>query len=116
VVGSGRLCSKTARAAGLREHFEGKTIKIIYGNSPGGGYHRSAGALARFSPDYLPGIPASIIVIPRRGGGQYRLKSLRAILKSKPDGLTLGYTCLSWLEAEAFGEGAKAFNGMNRCC
>jgi tripartite-type tricarboxylate transporter receptor subunit TctC len=108
--GSGLIGSETACAATLSEHFEGKTIKIIHGSSPGGGYDLSARALARFLPDYLPGKPARIIVQPRPGGGKYRSKSLRAIIRATPNGSTVGYVYPSWIMAEAIGEGAPAFS------
>jgi tripartite-type tricarboxylate transporter receptor subunit TctC len=108
--GSGLLGTETALAAGLREHFEGKTIKIIHGSSPGGGYDLTARALARFLPEYLPGKPARIIVQPRPGGGPFRMKSLRALIKAKPDGLTVGYAYAEWLVAEAIGGGTPKFN------
>jgi tripartite-type tricarboxylate transporter receptor subunit TctC len=48
----------------LREHFEGKAIRIIHGSSPGGGYDLIARALALVLPKYLPGKPTTIIVDP----------------------------------------------------
>lgn len=99
-----------AESARLRQVFEGKTIRIIHGSSPGGGYDLVARAFGRFLRDYLPGKPARVIVQPRPGGGPFRLKSLRALIRAKPDGLTIGYAYSAWLVAEAIGEGPAGLN------
>lgn len=94
----------------LREQFEGKTIRIIHGSAPGGGYDIIARAFARVLPKHLPGKPARILVEPRPGGGPFRLNSLRAIVKSKPDGLTIGNAYAAWIVAESVGKGAANYS------
>ncbi|MGH7829603.1 MAG: Bug family tripartite tricarboxylate transporter substrate binding protein, partial [Candidatus Binatia bacterium] len=42
-------------------YFEGKTITIVVGYKPGGGYDRTARMLARHLPDHIPGKPSIIV-------------------------------------------------------
>ncbi len=71
-----------------RPYFEGKILKIIVANQPGGGYDRLARVLAKHLPKYIPGI-RGLIVGNITGGGtvgaaNYFYNSV------KPDGLTIG--------------------------
>jgi tripartite-type tricarboxylate transporter receptor subunit TctC len=69
--------------------YEGKTIRIIVGYSPGGGYDALARMLARHMPKYIPGQP-TIIVDNMAGAGS--LLAANYIYKAaKPDGLTMGH-------------------------
>jgi tripartite-type tricarboxylate transporter receptor subunit TctC len=43
------------------DFYKGKTVTIVVGFSPGGGYDLYARALARFIPDHIPGHPAVIV-------------------------------------------------------
>ena len=71
----------------LAKHFEKNPVTIIVGSAPGGGYDTFARMVARFAGKYLPGNPKFIVQnIP--GAGQ--LRGLRATMKSRPDGLTIG--------------------------
>lgn len=71
----------------LAKHFNSKPVTIIVGSAPGGGYDTFARMVARFSGKHLPGNPKFIVQnIP--GAGQ--LRGLRATMKSRPDGLTIG--------------------------
>jgi tripartite-type tricarboxylate transporter receptor subunit TctC len=51
--------------------FSGKTVTILVGTSPGGGYDFYARMLARYLPKYLPG--ANVVVKNMTGGGGVRL-------------------------------------------
>ncbi|MBI1995210.1 MAG: hypothetical protein HYS66_01900, partial [Deltaproteobacteria bacterium] len=48
--------------------FSGKTIRIVVGSSPGGGYDYWARLLARHMPKYLSGNP-EVVVQNMPGGG-----------------------------------------------
>jgi len=68
--------------------FEGKTLRIVVGYSPGGGYDTYARLIARHMRKYIPGKP-SIIVENMPGAGS--LVCANYIYKvAKPDGLTIG--------------------------
>ena len=53
------------------EPLKGKTVTILVGTSPGGGYDSYARMLARYLPKHLPG--SSVVVKNMTGGGGLRL-------------------------------------------
>ena len=69
--------------------YEGKTIRIIVGTSPGGGYDTYTRLIARHFSKHIPGKPAIIVDnMPGAGG----LVSANHLFKvAKPDGLTIGH-------------------------
>ena len=93
--------------AALASHFSGKPVTIIVGSSPGGGYDISARLIARFVGKYLPGNP-SFIIQNMPGAGQ--LRGLRATMKAKPDGLTIGQLHPRFVVQELFGKDVAGFD------
>jgi tripartite-type tricarboxylate transporter receptor subunit TctC len=82
VAGSDRVVAQA-------NFYEGKTIRIIVGFSPGGGYDALARMLSRHMPKHIPGQPA-ILVENMTGAGS--LLAANHIYKvAKPDGLTMGH-------------------------
>ena len=71
----------------LTAHFEGKTIRFIVGFSPGGGYDSIARISARFIEEYLPSNP-KVSISNLTGGGSVR--ALQHVMRSEPDGYTVG--------------------------
>jgi tripartite-type tricarboxylate transporter receptor subunit TctC len=69
--------------------YEGKTIRIIVGTSPGGGYDTYTRLIARHFSKYIPGKPTIVVDnMPGAGG----LVSANHLFKvAKPDGLTIGH-------------------------
>jgi tripartite-type tricarboxylate transporter receptor subunit TctC len=69
--------------------YEGKTIRIIVGTSPGGGYDTYTRLIGRHFSKYIPGNPTIIVDnMPGAGG----LVSANHLFKvAKPDGLTIGH-------------------------
>ncbi len=69
--------------------YEGKTLRIIVGTSPGGGYDTYTRLIARHFSKYIPGKPTIIVEnMPGAGG----LVSANHLFKvAKPDGLTIGH-------------------------
>lgn len=67
------------------EYFSGKTIKIIVGFSPGGGYDAYSRLLAKGLERLMPGNPRVIVSNLPGGGG---LRALQETMRSRPDGLT----------------------------
>src|SRR3989338_1263509 len=66
--------------------YKGKTIRIVVGFSPGGGYDTYARAIARHMGKHVPGNP-TVIVENMTGAGS--LISANHVYKvAKPDGLT----------------------------
>jgi len=69
-------------------YYEGKTLKIVVGFTPGGGYDRMGRLLAKHLPKHIPGKP-SIIVENMEGAGSI-ICSNYIYNVVKPDGLTIG--------------------------
>ena len=70
--------------------YEGKTIKIVVGLNPGGGFDTFARILARHLPQYIPGKPRFIV---QNMPGAGSLVAANRIYAEQPgDGLTIGST------------------------
>ena len=68
--------------------FEGKTITIVVGYKPGGGYDRYARLIAKHLPKYIPGNPA--VIIQNMPGASSVIAANHLFSVAKPDGLTFG--------------------------
>jgi tripartite-type tricarboxylate transporter receptor subunit TctC len=69
-------------------YFEGKIVKIVVGNEPGGGFDRMARLLAKYLPKQIPGKPT--FVVENMPGAQCVIATNYIYNIAKPDGLTLG--------------------------
>ena len=70
------------------EFYEGKTIRLIAGTTPGGGFDTYARTIARRLPAHIPGNPR--IVVQNMPGGGFVIAANYLYRVAKPDGLTLG--------------------------
>src|SRR5436305_8492683 len=68
--------------------FAGKTVTIIVGYKPGGGYDGTARMLARHLPQHLPGKPT--VIVQNMPGGNSIIAANHIYNVAKPDGLTIG--------------------------
>ena len=68
--------------------FEGKTITIVVGYKPGGGYDRYARLIAKYLPKYIPGNPGAIV--QNMPGASSVIAANHLFSVAKPDGLTIG--------------------------
>ncbi len=100
------LISAPAAAADPAQYFSGKTLKIVVGYAPGGGYDTFARLLAVHFQKYLPGQP-QIQVINMPGAGSEI--GLRYVMKAKPDGLTMLNMPKVFIIRELLGEDIKEF-------
>src|SRR5688500_19521977 len=75
-------------ASAQSNFYEGKTIRIIVGFSPGGGYDALARMLSRHMPRDIPGHP-TILVENMTGAGSW-FAANHIVKVAKPDGLTFG--------------------------
>ncbi len=75
------------------EYFGGRTIRIITGTSPGGGFDTFSRIVAATAERYFPET-TRFIVQNLPGAGQ--LRGLRAVLASDPDGFTIGPVHSRW--------------------
>ena len=72
----------------LAQSFAGKTVTIIVGYKPGGGYDSTARLLARYLPKHLPGKPT--VIVQNMPGGNSIIAANHMYNVAKPDGLTIG--------------------------
>ena len=70
-------------------YYEGKTIRIIVGTSPGGGYDTYTRLLGRHFGKHIPGNPT--IVVDNMPGAAGLLCANHLFRIAKPDGLTIGH-------------------------
>lgn len=100
LVGLSPALTSAQASKDLAQHFNSKPVTIIVGSAAGGGYDTFARMVARFVGKYLPGNPKFLVQnIP--GGGQ--LRGLRAAMKSRPDGLTIGLLHPRFVQRELAG-------------
>jgi tripartite-type tricarboxylate transporter receptor subunit TctC len=70
------------------QSFAGKTVTIVVGFKPGGGYDAVARVLARHLPKHLPGKPT--VIVQNMPGGNSIIAANHIYNVAKPDGLTIG--------------------------
>ena len=70
-------------------YYEGKTIRIIVGTAPGGGYDTYTRLLARHFSKHIPGTPTIIVDNMPGAGGLLSANYMYRV--AKPDGLTIGH-------------------------
>ena len=76
------------RVAGAQSFFEGKTVRIIVGLAPGGGFDTYARLIARHIGRHVPGNPAFIVENMTGAGSLIAANHVYKV--AKPDGLTIG--------------------------
>jgi tripartite-type tricarboxylate transporter receptor subunit TctC len=72
----------------LAQSFAGKTVTIIVGYKPGGGYDATARLLARHLPRHIPGGPT--VIVQNMPGANSVIAANHMYNVAKPDGLTIG--------------------------
>ena len=72
----------------MAQSFAGKTVTIIVGYKPGGGYDATARLLARYLPKHLAGKPT--VIVQNMPGGNSIIAANHLYNVAKPDGLTIG--------------------------
>jgi tripartite-type tricarboxylate transporter receptor subunit TctC len=88
--------------------FAGKTVRIVVGSSPGGGYDYWARLLARSMAKYIPGNPE--VVVQNMPGGGSLVATNYVYSVAKPDGLTLGMPNQSVYMAQVVGDKEARFD------
>jgi tripartite-type tricarboxylate transporter receptor subunit TctC len=69
-------------------YYEGKTLTLVVGYKPGGGYDRYARLMGKYLPKYLPGNPT--VIIQNMPGANSIIAANHLYNLAKPDGLTIG--------------------------
>lgn len=70
-------------------YYEGKSIRIIVGTSPGGGYDTYTRLIGRHLAKHIPGSPSVIVDNMPGAGGMLSANHMFKV--AKPDGLTIGH-------------------------
>lgn len=91
IAGSLLLAARIGRPADVcgqqAPFYEGKTVKIIVGATPGGFYDRWARLFAQYMPKYIPGSPN--IIVQNMPGASSLVATNYVYGVARPDGLTL---------------------------
>ena len=90
------------------DFYKGKTIRIIVGSAPGGGFDTYARAIARQMGKHIPGNP-TVIVENMTGAGSLRAANYVYRI-AKPDGLTIGHFLGGLLLGQALGREGIEFD------
>jgi tripartite-type tricarboxylate transporter receptor subunit TctC len=77
-----------APPAAAQDFYKGKTVTLIVGNAPGGGYDHYARLLARHMPRYIAGEPSIVVKNMPGAGGMVMSNFLYS--QAPRDGLTFG--------------------------
>jgi tripartite-type tricarboxylate transporter receptor subunit TctC len=89
--------------------YQGKTIRLIVGLAPGGGYDLYARVIARHMGKHIPGNPTIVVENMTGAGsiiaGNYMYKA------AKPDGLTIGHILGGLFLQQLLGNPAIEFDG-----
>jgi tripartite-type tricarboxylate transporter receptor subunit TctC len=75
-------------SAAQDKFFEGKTIRVIVGFSPGGGFDAHSRAIARHMGRHIPGNPT--VTVENMAGAGSLITANHIYNQAKPDGLTIG--------------------------
>ena len=82
------LATLPAKAAGVEDFYKGKTVNVVIGYSPGGGYDVYARLLARYMGRHIPGNPT---LVPQNMPGAGSMKAAMYIYEvAAKDGLSIG--------------------------
>jgi tripartite-type tricarboxylate transporter receptor subunit TctC len=88
-IGACLVCAWPASSQAQETFFKGKTIRVIVGLAPGGGYDTYSRLIARHMGKHIPGNP-TIVVENMEGAGSV-IAGNHIFKIAKPDGLTLGH-------------------------
>src|SRR5437588_6143029 len=81
-------CAALPLAAAAQPNFSGKTVTLVVGYKPGGGYDATARMLARHLPNHIPGKPT--VIVQNMPGGNSIIAANHIYNVAKPDGLMIG--------------------------
>jgi tripartite-type tricarboxylate transporter receptor subunit TctC len=85
----GALACARSSVFGQGNFYEGKTIRMIVGFTPGGGYDAYTRTIGRHLGKHIPGNPA--ILVENMPGAGSMISANYTFKAAKPDGLTIGH-------------------------
>jgi tripartite-type tricarboxylate transporter receptor subunit TctC len=89
--------------------YKGKTIRLIVGLAPGGGYDLYSRVIARQMGKHIPGNPT--IVVKNMAGAGSVIAANHMYKAAKPDGLTIGHILGGLFLQQLLGNPAIEFDG-----
>jgi len=90
--------------------FQGKTVRIIVGTSPGGGFDVYSRTLARHMGKYTAGNPN--FIVENMPGAGHRIAANHVFKVARPDGLTIGNFFGGLLVGQVLGYSGIEFDAM----
>ncbi|MBI2348793.1 MAG: hypothetical protein HYV05_09095 [Deltaproteobacteria bacterium] len=78
-----------ALASAQEPFYKGKTVRIVVGFAPGGGFDTYSRVLARHMGRHIPGGPT--IIVDNMPGAASLVSANHVYKVAKPDGLTIGH-------------------------
>src|ERR1041385_7421255 len=100
----------SSNALAQEANFEGKTIRMVVGFSPGGGFDAYARAIARHYGKYLPGKPT--VIVDNMPGAGSLIAANHTFNQAKPDGLTIGHFIGGVVTGQLLGNPAAQFDSQ----
>ena len=97
-----------AAYATTHEFFKGKTIRIVVGAAPGGGFDTYSRTLARHMAKHIPGNPT--IIVENMPGAGFVIAVNHLYKVAKPDGLTIGNWIGTLVVAQVVGRKGLEFD------
>jgi tripartite-type tricarboxylate transporter receptor subunit TctC len=104
------LCAAASpgRGEGVADFYKGKTVTLIVGTGPGGGYDAVSRLVARHIGRFIPGAPAVIVTNMPGGGGIAAANIL--FNKSERDGSVIGMFSNAMITTPLLTKGAARFD------
>jgi len=105
------ICAATSNATAqgaAGDFYAGKTIRLVVGYAPGGGYDLYARTIARHIGKHIPGNPAFVVENMPGAGSLVSANHLYKIAKA--DGLTIGHFNGNLFQLQAMGQKEIDFN------
>jgi len=95
-------------AARAQSFFEGKTMRLVVGFAPGGGFDTYARVISRYMGRHIPGNPT--IVVENMTGAGSLISANHLYRVAKPDGLTIGHFNGALFLGQALGQPGIEFD------
>jgi tripartite-type tricarboxylate transporter receptor subunit TctC len=102
------LASLGGQPAEAQSFFEGKTVRVIVGLAPGGGFDTYARVIARHMGKHVPGNPT--FIVENMAGAGSLIAANHVYKVTKPDGLTIGKFNGSLMLGQVLGQPGVEFD------
>lgn len=108
-IGACLVCAWPPSSPAQETFFKGKTIRIIVGLAPGGGYDTYSRLIARHMGKHIPGNP--VIAVENMDGAGSLIAANHIFKIAKPDGLTIGHVLGGLFLQQLLGKPGIEFDG-----